>query len=52
MSMLKGHSLRRSLMIVLMLSTSIALGLTTVGFAINDWLSLRASTYDHLHALA
>lgn len=52
MKVLRGSSLRRSLMLVLMLSSGIALALTSLGFAINDWFTLRGSTYEHLQALA
>lgn len=39
-------------MLVLMLSSGIALALTSIGFAVNDWFTLRSSTYEHMHALA
>src|SRR5690606_12706079 len=49
---LARSSIRKTLILVLLLTSSIALTLATLGFAVNDWFALRASAHDRLRAQA
>ncbi|NOQ13837.1 MAG: EAL domain-containing protein [Methyloprofundus sp.] len=42
-------SIRKKLINVLLLTSCGALLLSSLGFAVNDWLSLRSAMFDHMH---
>ncbi len=53
MKSFRSHaSIRKKLINVLLLTSCGTLLLSTLGFAFNDWLSLRNAMLDHLHAQA
>ncbi len=52
MNLLRGQSLQKTLMLLLLLTSSSALVLATLGFALNDWLFSRAEMIDRLRSQA
>lgn len=52
MKILGKTSIRRKLMLMLLLTSCSALMLSTIGFALNDWLSQRSAMFNRLHAQA
>jgi len=47
-----AFSIRKKLMLVLLLTTSSVLLLSSIGFLVNDWYSLRSAVFERLHAQA
>jgi len=45
-------SIRKKLILVLLLTSSATLVLSSLGFAVNDWLSLRSASFERLFAQA
>ncbi len=52
MKILSNTSIRKKLMLMLLLTSGSALLLSVIGFGINDWLSLRQVMIDRLHVQA
>ncbi|MGI1679028.1 MAG: EAL domain-containing protein [Cellvibrionaceae bacterium] len=52
MAILRGYSIRKTLVLVLLLTSSSTLVLTTLGFGVNDWLTLRSGVIDRLSSQA
>lgn len=52
MKMTGKTSIRKKLMLMLLLTSTSALLLSTIGFAVNDWLSLRGAMFERLRAQA
>ena len=52
MKMLAKTSIRRKLMLMLLLTSCSALLMSAIGFAVNDWLSQRSAMFNRLHAQA
>ncbi|PKM36450.1 MAG: GGDEF domain-containing protein [Gammaproteobacteria bacterium HGW-Gammaproteobacteria-10] len=52
MKLFGKNSIRKKLMLMLLLTSSCALLLSAVGFAVNDWLSMRSAIFERLQAQA
>jgi len=52
MSLTRESSIRKKIMLVLLLTTSSVLLLSSIGFLVNDWYSLRSAVFERLRAQA
>ncbi|MGR8935908.1 MAG: putative bifunctional diguanylate cyclase/phosphodiesterase [Gammaproteobacteria bacterium] len=52
MKIIGKTSIRKKLILMLLVTSGSVLLLSTVGFAVNDWLSLRSAAFERLHAQA